>query len=568
MTEIKILAKDEGIQDETFWHRGGGTQKKILVDFEHPELKKGEKIDTDISINKRHFEKGYCYEISFTDDESLHKKTSIFHNINEPPRIVVRDEDKNKRIFSPKTNITIKNNSYEKILKEKELAGISDKNSVKYKESRKFIEELETEFNKKTGKEAIVNRTPQQEQDLKDKKQELAELEREKQENSPNQKRIKEARKKYKMGDMVTLQEYLNQKYPNKEEEKIDIAWKDLEGELNLSAYPNLKHLELNGNNLTSTNFLNTIPNPEKLELTGLKHLKIGTTESGLKKSKRNYFYGSFRSYKPLTNLIDICIEATDVNEGLEHLPSGLAQAVNGKDKKGVRLDGPIPEAVNKKKKQTQTKLSTETGEKKIKRLRSKIRELNLIKTLMEERSVFEDSLDRGTETKTQNQETQTEELTEFTMPEQFFYFTSSSRQQSFIGDASIEHVDPEKVMSNGFKQQIGEDMVNSCLPVKTAKGTSYGLGARSIKDKVDKIKNEPDFYEHSPFLTLAKELLKLVKENKVEVIFLSAYDKRAFPNGDPRKKKIFSETFGKFPNCSLNLIGFNSEGQGQTKDE
>ncbi|KLL03955.1 MAG: hypothetical protein MRERV_30c007 [Mycoplasmataceae bacterium RV_VA103A] len=112
------------------------------------------------------------------------------------------------------------------------------------------------------------------------------------------------------------------------------------------------------------------------------------------------------------------------------------------------------------------------------------------------------------------------------------------------------------------------KSMVKSCLPTKTEKGTSYGLGPRSIKNKVDKIKNEPDFYEHSPFLTLAKELLKLVKENKVEVIFLSAYDKRAFPDGDPRKKKIFKETFGRFSNCSLNLLGFDSEGQGQTKGE
>jgi hypothetical protein len=30
----------------------------------------------------------------------------------------VREEDKNKRIFSPKSIIAIKNNSYEKILKE------------------------------------------------------------------------------------------------------------------------------------------------------------------------------------------------------------------------------------------------------------------------------------------------------------------------------------------------------------------------------------------------------------------------------------------------------------------
>src|SRR4051794_31125029 len=103
--------------------------------------------------------------------------------------------------------------------------------------------------------------------------------------------------------------------------------------------------------------------------------------------------------------------------------------------------------------------------------------------------------------------------------------------------------------------------MVNSCLPTKTEKGIGYELGARSIKVKIDKIKNEPDFYENSPFLTLAKELLRLVKENKVEVIFLSAYDKRVFLDGDPRKKKIFRETFGKFPNCSLNLVGFDSEG-------
>jgi hypothetical protein len=112
------------------------------------------------------------------------------------------------------------------------------------------------------------------------------------------------------------------------------------------------------------------------------------------------------------------------------------------------------------------------------------------------------------------------------------------------------------------------KSVINSCLPTKTEKGLNYGLGPRSIKEKVDKIKNEPDFYEHSPFLTLAKELLKLVKENKVEVIFLSAYDKRAFSDGDLRKKKIFRETFGKFPNCSLNLLGFESEGQGQTKGE
>ncbi|CAG8610240.1 8296_t:CDS:10 [Ambispora leptoticha] len=58
-------------------------------------------------------------------------------------------------------------------------------------------------------------------------------------------------------------------------------------------------------------------------------------------------------------------------------------------------------------------------------------------------------------------------------------------------------------------------------------------------------IKNSPEFYQKAPFLTIAKELLKLIRENKAkQIIFLSAYDKRKFPNGDPRKKQIFKETF------------------------
>ncbi len=66
----------------------------------------------------------------------------------------------------------------------------------------------------------------------------------------------------------------------------------------------------------------------------------------------------------------------------------------------------------------------------------------------------------------------------------------------------------------------------------------------------------------------MAQELLKLVKEKKAEVIFLSAYDQRVFDNGDPRKKKIFAETFGKVPGCSLSLVGFSSEKTGKSKSE
>ncbi|MCE8164104.1 MAG: hypothetical protein I3273_07450, partial [Candidatus Moeniiplasma glomeromycotorum] len=50
------------------------------------------------------------------------------------------------------------------------------------------------------------------------------------------------------------------------------------------------------------------------------------------------------------------------------------------------------------------------------------------------------------------------------------------------------------------------------------------------------------------------------------KIIFLSAYDKRKFPHGDPRKKQIFKETFGRFAGCELELIGFESEQQGASK--
>ena len=102
----------------------------------------------------------------------------------------------------------------------------------------------------------------------------------------------------------------------------------------------------------------------------------------------------------------------------------------------------------------------------------------------------------------------------------------------------------------------------------------NYSLyGSRLVIENLEKlnkqqeIKNSPDFYQQTPFLTIAKELLKLIKEAKLEkLIFLSAYDKRKFPNEDSRKHQIFKETFGKFPFCSLQLIGFGSESQGANK--
>ncbi|CAG8652727.1 4217_t:CDS:2 [Ambispora gerdemannii] len=105
------------------------------------------------------------------------------------------------------------------------------------------------------------------------------------------------------------------------------------------------------------------------------------------------------------------------------------------------------------------------------------------------------------------------------------------------------------------------------------------------VKEKQPKIKNSPDFYEEAPFLSIAEDLLKLIKEGKVErLIFLSAYDKRKFANGDDRKRKIFRETFAKYvfnlkekhninlctskihEFVSLELIPFDSEEKGQSK--
>jgi hypothetical protein len=104
----------------------------------------------------------------------------------------------------------------------------------------------------------------------------------------------------------------------------------------------------------------------------------------------------------------------------------------------------------------------------------------------------------------------------------------------------------------NNFTVQIDYSPYGSKLEI---------IGNPELTEKVKNIKNSPNFYQQAPFLTLARELLKLIKEDKIEkIIFLSAYDKRVFSNGDERKKRIFSETFGKFSNCALNLIAFNSE--------
>ncbi|CAG8743552.1 12257_t:CDS:2, partial [Ambispora leptoticha] len=101
---------------------------------------------------------------------------------------------------------------------------------------------------------------------------------------------------------------------------------------IKLSGCENLEVLRLTSNNLISVDFLNDLPNPEKLEIlrvydNNIKPTDIEifrTTKMYLSAGNGNRFYGSLKSYQNLTKLTSICIEATDVDSGLEYLPMSL----------------------------------------------------------------------------------------------------------------------------------------------------------------------------------------------------------------------------------------------------
>jgi len=130
--------------------------------------------------------------------------------------------------------------------------------------------------------------------------------------------------------------------------EILDCAGNQLTN-LNVSKNVNLKELNCPYNQLTSVEFLNNLPHPEKLEeltiynnniqptniaifskLVNIKVLKIGTTKRALTVGKHNKFFGSLHAYQNITKLESICIEATDVDRGLEYLPASLAEKTQG----------------------------------------------------------------------------------------------------------------------------------------------------------------------------------------------------------------------------------------------
>ena len=119
---------------------------------------------------------------------------------------------------------------------------------------------------------------------------------------------------------------------------------------------------------------------------------------------------------------------------------------------------------------------------------------------------------------------------------------------------------------STESKYKVEYSPYGSRFKVNAPKGYSVEM----FEEKQQQIKNSPTFYHQAPFLTIAEDLLRLIKEDRVEkLIFLSAYDKREFPNEDLRKWKVFHQTFGQcleYPKCSIKLIPFDNETQGQTK--
>ena len=164
---------------------------------------------------------------------------------------------------------------------------------------------------------------------------------------------------------MVNAQEWLDQNYPSEVTEEIkkreniiylNINRKNLEGDLKLEGFINLKKLDCSFNQLTSLDLSgcsslthlncswNKFPNPEFLKtmpsVRKLEILKMSNNE----KLKENLsflvffeglialniencpFYGSLEPLKDMKKLKKIFITNTDVSEGLEYLPDNCQE--------------------------------------------------------------------------------------------------------------------------------------------------------------------------------------------------------------------------------------------------
>ncbi|CAI2161484.1 10379_t:CDS:2 [Funneliformis geosporum] len=238
---------------------------------------------------------------------------------------------------------------------------------------------------------------------------------------------------------MVTLQEQFEKDFPQKDTWEINIEAKYKNSNFTID-------LSCSDNNLTSVEFLNRLPNLEKLRMlliynnnikstdiaffskfVNLKYLRIGTMKHALEKNKHNKFYGSLKSYQNLTKLESICIEATDVNEGLEYLSQSLVKSIKEVKKARPKLffDPKIKtkwlSALRNKLNDTQSKLQEiKTNQpdkiKKTKRLETKIYNLKLIQENISNHSLIEKLETNSTKVKSKEMKdkaTQTEEIAE-----------------------------------------------------------------------------------------------------------------------------------------------------------
>ena len=77
----------------------------------------------------------------------------------------------------------------------------------------------------------------------------------------------------------------------------------------------------------------------------------------------------------------------------------------------------------------------------------------------------------------------------------------------------------------------------------------------KKVREPFFKISKSSNFYDRSPWLSMAEELLLALKEDLInELVIISAT-----PDKDWRKRKKFAKTFGKFPRTSINLIPYQA---------
>ncbi|RIA94671.1 hypothetical protein C1645_734649 [Glomus cerebriforme] len=151
---------------------------------------------------------------------------------------------------------------------------------------------------------------------------------------------------------LMQAQDYLNSSYPEgqrREEKTLEINNQNLEGTLDLKDFENLESLDCSYNQLSSTNFLSTLPFPEKLiylnisnnnfteddlsflsKFVELEELRLGTfDENRINQGIYNRFCGSLKSLRNMNRLETLEISNTDIDSGYEYLPLNVRTIIS-----------------------------------------------------------------------------------------------------------------------------------------------------------------------------------------------------------------------------------------------